>query len=99
MSNLKFYGLVAVVALLVSSEVIIKYPNGEGLLHPTHSANIVAAKEACFKKMSQDSVISQNDKDAFCLCWGEYIATSIEKTPSIPPQVVAQRANDACLQQ
>jgi hypothetical protein len=74
------------------------FPNGEGLFHPTHAANVAEADKICLQRLATDTTDPQDAKEAYCACWGDIVAHAAETKSQEAPQLTAQRADAACRQ-
>ena len=92
-----FVIVTAVLSLIVIGKIANDFPNGEGLFHPTHAANIEAANTACLKKLEEDTATPQASKVAFCSCFADLFAASLAISPKEKPLLLAQRARETCL--
>jgi hypothetical protein len=90
--------IIAIVLLSVAvfGKVAIDFPNGEGLFHPTHAANVAEVKKVCLQKLATDSTDTQETKEAYCACWADQVAPAAEMSSPPPIQLVAQKADAAC---
>src|SRR6185312_793529 len=59
---------IAVLSFIVIGKIIHDFPNGEGLFHPTHAANLEYANTSCLKNLGGDPAVQQVGKVAFCSC-------------------------------
>lgn len=97
MSSKAFVGTIAVLSVIVIGKIANDFPNGEGLFHPTHAANIEAANTACLKKLEEDTATPQASKIAFCSCFADLFAASLAINPNEKPLLLAERARETCL--
>jgi hypothetical protein len=92
-----------VIALvLLSLAVVVKvatdFPNGEGLFHPTHAANVAEAEKICLQKVAATTTPSQEAAQTYCSCWAKQIAYAAETGSAAPPLALARSADAACRQ-
>ena len=97
MTSKAFVVAIAVLGVIVIGKIANDFPNGEGLFHPTHAANIEAANTACLKKLEEDTATPQASKVAFCSCFADLFAASLAISPKEKPLLLAQRARETCL--
>ena len=91
---------VVVLSLAMVSKVAMDFPNGEGLFHPTHSANLAEANKICLEKIATDVTASQEVKESYCSCWADHVVHTAEMdSPPPPTREEAQRIDATCRQQ
>ena len=88
---------IAVLSFIVIGKIAHDFPNGEGLFHPTHAANIEYANTVCLKNLEGDAAIQQVGKVAFCSCFADQLASAIAINSKEDPALLGQRARETCL--
>jgi len=91
-----FLALAVVLLGIIIAKVATDFPNGEGLFHPTHAANVAEANKVCLRKFAGNGVAPGSTAIKFCTCWANEVALASEKDRPEAPQIVAQRVNAGC---
>ncbi len=91
-----FLSLVVVLSCIIIAKVATDFPNGEGLFHPTHEANVAEANKVCLKKFAGNGAAPGSTAIKFCTCWANEIALTSEKDQPEALQIVAQKVNAEC---
>jgi ABC-type Fe3+-siderophore transport system permease subunit len=94
-----FFAAVVALPMIIIGKVVTDFPNGEGLFHPTHAANVAEAYKVCLKKVAGGTGAQTATTIAFCTCWANEVALAAEKDQPEAPEIVAPRVNAACRQQ
>ncbi len=92
-----FVVAIAVLSFIVIGKIVHDFPNGEGLFHPTHAANLEYANTACLKNLGGDPAVQQVGKGAFCSCFADQLASAIAMNSKEDPALLGQRARETCL--
>lgn len=93
----RFLFIASVLAVLfIVGKVIVDFPSGAGLLHPTHAALAEQTKKICLEKQAGNTSESPTDIEKFCSCFADKLADVALAELQEAPQVAAQKAAAAC---
>ena len=91
-----FVSFCLLLLFIIISKIIIDFPNGEGLFHPTRDSLNKSVNKICISKFIKNDNAHSTIAEEFCKCWTEVIVDAATAKPQKPAREAALQANAKC---